>query len=151
MKKMNNHILNIILAGTLIFGYSCDNSEDIVSPEEITYELLTQKTGGWGQSEVEIPYGSATLPSEWVDFSVSFDESKMIPSGHPDGADNVWPSGQYIINESGDRIIRLVDDVEMHIESIDESELTVTFEIPEGVHLDGRVQVLKGKYRFRLK
>jgi hypothetical protein len=55
------------------------------------------------------------------------------------------------MDDQGKEITRLADGIVMRIESVSDLELIVSFEIPEGAVLSGRVQVLKGKYRFRLR
>jgi hypothetical protein len=114
--------------------------------------FLTDKTGGWTGS-VNVPVGSATTADQWTNFKVTFSNTEITTSGFPTGAEAVWPSSAYYLNQDATQITRLshgVDGVVMQVTSLTATSLTVRFTVPAGVVLGGRVQVLSGEYTFTL-
>lgn len=149
MKKFNLGF--IILMSLTVLLSTCEKVENTPTEGELIKKLLTTKSGGWTNPEVDIPVGSATLPEDWINFKAVFDARRIITSGHAPGAEAVWPSSEYVLNEQGNEITRLADGIVMTIESSDEQQIIVSFEVPEGVTASGRTKVLKGKYKFTLR
>lgn len=146
MKRFSSIILSIAIATfTMVFQH-CDNKDE-PSDQEVAQNLLMSKT--WTVSSVSVPAGTATLDSEWANFSVKFNASDMVTNGHPTGAEVVWPSTTYTLNTAGNSITR-GDGVTMTITTLTENNLSVNFQMPLGTEIS-RVAALDGEYTFNLQ
>ena len=110
--------------------------------------LLTAKQ--WVVNTVSVPDNTATTSDDWDNFKVSFTSTSMSTSGHPNGATNVWPSGGYTFNDACTQMTRAADQVVMSV-SVTETTLTVSFTMPPGSEIGGRVESLEGPYTFNMQ
>ncbi len=147
MKKFSLLFLGILSLLVLMTFQNC-GEDDEPTPAEETKNILMSKT--WVYSSVNVPASTATVDSDWSNFSVQFSESTMSTSGHPTGATAVWPSGGYTIGEDGTTLTRTADNVTVVLNPLSESNLTATFTVPAGTELS-RVAALGGEYTFNLK
>ena len=97
-----------------------------------------------------MPLNTATESADWVDFKVSFSASSMTCSDWPTGAEVVWPSGGYTVNDAGDQVTR-ADGIMMVLRPITETNFTSTFTMPPGTEIGGRIASLEGEYTFNMK
>ncbi len=74
----------------------------------------------------------------------------MTTKGHAAGAEAVWPSGGWTMNEAGTEITRDTDNVVMRVLSISASSLRLMFVVADDVSVGGRIAALSGKYTFNL-
>jgi hypothetical protein len=141
MKVLNSIVLSLVTVALLLSVTSCKKKSDDPKPEQ------SELVGTWVATDVSAPAGTATAPGDvWIGFQVVINETLMTTSGHPTGANAVWPSGAYTL--SGSTISR-VDDVDMTINSISATTMSLSFSIPDGV-TTGRVAALDGQYTFNL-
>ena len=147
MKKFSSLVLVIIALSTFVLLQNCDN-KDKETAKERTLRILQSKN--WTVSSVVVPANSATEDSDWVDFTVSFSATNMTASDHPIGAQAVWPSGTYEVNEDGNLITR-GDGVVMTLNPISDSNFTAIFTIENKNLGDSRIASLDGEYRFSMK
>ncbi|MCK5372659.1 MAG: hypothetical protein KAQ62_29045, partial [Cyclobacteriaceae bacterium] len=101
-------------------------------------------------SSVNVPVTSATTDDMWINFKVSFTKTNMTTSGHPTGAQAVWPSGSYTVSEDGKSITRQ-DGVLMSLNPITETNFTSIFTVPDGTEIGSRIAALDGEYTFNMK
>ncbi|MCK5280451.1 MAG: hypothetical protein KAK04_17975, partial [Cyclobacteriaceae bacterium] len=104
MKPLRLTLLSIFAIVAILVFQNCGGS-DPDTPKDITTNILTSKAE-WTVSSVNVPVNSATESSEWLSFKVSFTKTNMTTSGHPTGAQAVWPSGTYTVSEDGKSITR---------------------------------------------
>lgn len=139
-----------IMAIAMFVTFQNCGGDDDESAQDKTIRLLTEKTE-WVADQVTVPSSSATTGSEWNNvFKVSFTKSNMTCSGHPTGAQAVWPSGPYTVSEDGETITRS-DNVAMSVLELTETVFRVTFAVPEGTELGGRIAALDGEYTFNMQ
>jgi len=149
MKKISLTVLSIFILGVLLVFQNCKN-DDKETAKDRTIRILTSKS--WTVSSVNVPPTTATESSDWVDFTISFSESNMTCAGWPTGAQVVWPSGAYSVNDDGDLVTRSSDNVVMTFYPISDTNFTSTFIVPPGTNLgDPRIAALDGEYTFNLK
>ena len=148
MKKLKYSLLILVVFGVLATFENCGGSSDETAKDR-TIRILTAKTE-WTVSSVQTPANTATDPSQWTNFKVSFTKSNMTTSGHPTGAQAVWPSGTYTVSEDGKTITR-GDNIVMLFNPITESNFTATFSVPAGTEIGGRIEALGGDYTFNMK
>ena len=140
--------LSLLLAASFLLLYACGGEKDKETEKELAQNLLISKT--WQINSVTVPTATATESSEWVSFTVSFSNTNMTTSGHPAGAEAVWPSGSYTLSDDG-RTITRSDGVAMHISTLTETSFSVYFNV-EGIELgSGRTLALSGDYSFNMK
>ena len=147
MKKLTFTTLSVLVLIALTLFQNC-NGDDKETEQDRILKILQSKS--WTVSSVVVPSNTATDASEWNNFSVTFSDSNMNTDGHPTGAQAVWPSGTYTLNEAGNIITRS-DGITMTLNPISESNFTAIFNIPEGTHIGGRIAALDGEYRFNMK
>jgi hypothetical protein len=104
----------------------------------------------WVYGSVTTPDNTATIGSDWANFSVLFNGTSMVTTGHATGAGVVWPSTSYTVSEDGKTITR-GDNVAMLITSKSETNLNVVFTVSGGQEIGGRIAALDGEYAFNLK
>ena len=146
MKLLRSILL--ITAVVAFFATFQNCNDDDPSAKEVTENILRSKN--WETSSVTVPANTATDATEWTNFVAAFSESTMTTSGHPTGAEAVWPSGAYTVSEDGLQITR-GDGVVMRITGITETAYTVTFSVPEGTEVGGKLAALDGEYVFNMK
>ena len=120
------------------------------SQKEINTGFLVNKSGGWTLKSITVPVTSATTEDQWVDFKLSVTTSTMTTSGHATGATAVWPSGGWDMDDSG-KTIKRADDVVMSILTLTATSFRVSFSVPDGTEIDGRIASLDGDYIFDLE
>ena len=147
MKKYSLIFLSLAAIFMFLTFQNCGDKND-KTDKEVTEELLKSKA--WVYSSVTTPDNTATIGSDWANFSVQFNGSSMVTSGHATGADVVWPSTTYTVSDDGKTINR-GDNVAMLITSKSETNLNVVFNIPDGTEIGGRIAALGGDYTFNLK
>ena len=148
MKKFRLTVLNLFAIVVLLVFQNCPGS-DPDTPIDVTTNILSGKTE-WTVSSVNVPVNSATESSEWLSFKVSFTKTNMTTSGHPTGAQAVWPSGTYTVREDGKSITR-GDGVIMSLNPITETNFTTRFTITGEDIGGGRIAALDGEYTFNMQ
>jgi hypothetical protein len=146
MKKFSLIFLSIAAVALFLTFQNC-GGDDEKSDKEVTEELLKSKT--WVYSSVTTPDNTATIGSDWANFSVQFNGTAMVTSGHATGAEAVWPSTSYTVSDDGKTISR-GDGVDMLITSKSETNLSVVFTVTGGKQIGGRIAALDGDYAFNL-
>ena len=146
MKNLKISILISVLMCMVICLQSCN--DDDPSDKEVTESLLQSKS--WKASSVVVPDNTATDSDDWLSFIVSFNATMMNTSGHPAGAEGVWPSGSYAVSDDGKSITRQ-DGAVVTITNISETNFTATFAVPKGTEINGRVAALDGEYIFNME
>lgn len=146
MKKIRVFLSIMVLFG-LISLIGCGGG-DPETDKEKAMKLLTAKQ--WVVNTVSVPANTATTADDWDNFKVSFTQTNMSTSGHPTGATVVWPSGGYTMNDAATQITRTSDQVVMSF-SVSETALSVSFSMPPGTEIGGRVESLEGPYTFNMK
>ena len=138
--------------GALMLFANCDggSSGGGTTPEEDLMALLQSKTWSASANSVSVPANSATIDSDWDNFTVSFGTSTMSTNGHPTGANVVWPTGSTWTLTDITTITR-GDGVAMTIVTATTSNLVVRFTMPPGTEIGGRVASLEGEYTFNLQ
>ncbi len=149
MKKIGLAFFSLAAIGLFLTFQNCGGGGDDPTPAEKTKELLMSRT--WTYSSVNTPDNTATIDSDWTNFSVQFGESTMTTSGHPTGATAVWPGGGYSISDDGKTVTRSADNVQMIINPLTESNMTASFTVADDVQIGGRIAALGGDYTFNLK
>ncbi len=147
MKILRLTALSLIAVTTLLFFQNCDDKNK-ESAMEVTKRILTSKT--WVYGSVNTPDNSATIGTDWVEFTVSFTETNMTTAGHYTGAEAVWPSGTYTVSEDGKSVTRQ-DGIVMQLNPISETNFTSIFSVPPGTEIGGRIAALGGEYTFNMK
>ena len=147
MKTIGFALIFISLICALLIFQNCSDS-DGASEKDVTERILQSKN--WEVASVMVPNNTATESDDWVNFMVSFTGTNMTASGHPSGAEVVWPSGSYTVSEDGKMITR-GDGVLMNLTSISELSFTASFSLPEGTVIGGRIAALDGDYVFNMK
>lgn len=147
MKKVRIAIFSIAVLSLLATFQNCGGSSD-EDPATVTKNILMSKT--WVYSSVNTPDNTATIGTDWENFTVKFNESDMVASGQATGASAVWPSTSYTVSEDGKTITR-GDGVSMLFNPISETNFTSTFTVPDGTELGGRIAALGGDYTFNMK
>ena len=147
MKKISLSVLSVFIIGVLLVFQNCGNKDDETAKQR-TERILTSKN--WTVSSVNVPVNTATESTDWVDFTVSFNASSMTTTQHPTGAQVVWPSGGYTVNEGGDQVTR-ADGIMMFINPITDTNFTATFTMPSGTEIGARIASLEGEYTFNMK
>jgi hypothetical protein len=148
MKKAGLFLLGMMAIAVFMTFQNCGGDDD-ESAKDKTIRLLTEKTE-WTVQSVSVPAGSATTSTDWTSFKISFTKSNMTCSGHPTGAQAVWPSGPYTVSEDGETITRS-DAVAMSVLELTETAFRVNFSVPEGTELGGRIAALDGEYTFNMQ
>ena len=148
MKPLRLTLLSIFAIVAILVFQNCGGS-DPDTPKDVTTNILIGKTE-WTVSSVNVPVNSATESSEWLSFKVSFTKTNMTTSGHPTGAQAVWPSGTYTVSEDGKSITRQ-DGVLMSLNPITETNFTSIFTVPDGTEIGSRIAALDGEYTFNMK
>ncbi len=147
MKTLRYTFLVFFAIATILFFQNC--SKESVNPIEENTNKLRAKTQ-WTVSSVNVPINSATLSSDWANFTVSFTETNMTTSGFPTDAQAVWPSGTYEMSTDG-TIATRQDGVVMTLNPLTETNFTASFSVDEGVVLGGRLAALDGEYIFNMQ
>lgn len=147
MKKFSLILLSFVAVAVLLTFQNCGGSDE-KTEKEVTEELLMSKT--WVYGSVTTPDNTATIGSDWANFSVLFNGTSMVTTGHATGAGVVWPSTSYTVSEDGKTITR-GDNVAMLITSKSETNLNVVFTVSGGQEIGGRIAALDGEYAFNLK
>jgi len=149
MKKISFALLGALIVGLFLTFQNCGGGSD-PDPNAEARELLMSKS--WSYSSVNTPDNTATIGSDWDNFSVQFGESNMTPTGHATGAEAVWPSTSYTVTNDGKTISR-GDGVEMLVTTLSETNLVVVFTLSGGNEIGGgsRIAALDGEYTFNLK
>lgn len=154
MKNIKYILLNLFLA---VFIISFNNCEDKKTPEpdlttkEIKTGFLVNKSNGWSSKSMTVPSISATTEDQWEDFKLSVSASTMSTSGHATGANAVWPSGGWEMSEDGNTITRTSDDVVMSVLTLTATSFRVSFTVPDGTEINGRITSMDGDYTFDLE
>ncbi len=148
MKRVRLTALSIFAIASLLLFQNCDETDEKTA-KEILIEILTGKTE-WTVASVVVPDGTATDATDWDSFKVKFTSSNMTTSGHPTGAEAVWPTGIYTVADDGKTVTR-ADDVVMTISPASESGFTARFTVPDGTDIGGRIAALGGDYTFNMK
>lgn len=147
MKLLRSILLLIAVFAFLGTLQNCTDDDDPTA-KEVTETILQSKN--WEASSVTVPVNTATDGADWASFKASFSTSSMTTSGHPTGAEAVWPSGAYTVSENGLQITR-GDGVVMTISGLTETGYSVSFSVPEGTEIGGRISALDGDYVFNMK
>lgn len=147
MKKFSLILLSFAAVAVFLTFQNCGGTEE-KTEKEVNEEFLMSKT--WVYSSVTTPDNTATIGSDWANFSVQFNGTSMVANGHATGAEVVWPSSTYTVSEDGKTITR-GDNVAMLITSISETNLNVVFTVSGGQEIGGRIAALDGEYAFNLK
>ena len=147
MKILKLAALSLFAVTALMFFQNCDNKNE-ESAMDVTKRILQSKT--WVYGSVNTPDNSATIGTDWVDFTVSFTETNMTTAGHYTGAEAVWPSGTYTVSEDGKTVTRQ-DGVAMFLNPISETNFTAIFTVPPETVIGGRIAALGGEYTFNMK
>jgi hypothetical protein len=145
MKSIQTILSLVVLAG-LIGLVGCNGGDGETEKDRVL--KLLKKT--WTYNSVVVPPQTATEGTDWVGFNVTFSDTNMTTGGHPTGATVIWPSGTFSLSDDGKRITRQ-DGVVMTITTLTENAFSVTFTMPAGTEISGRVQALDGDYTFNLK
>lgn len=146
MKTFKSILFSVAIIGFFVLSGCPDNKED--SDYDKALKLLKSKI--WEVSSVVVPPQTATLPEDWANFTVSFSDTNMNTSGHATGAEAVWPTGTFTLSQDGKSITRS-DDVVMTILTLTETSFNVTFTVPVGTEIPGRIAALDGDYTFNMK
>jgi hypothetical protein len=147
MKKFSLILLSFTAVAVFLTFQNCGGTDE-KTEKEVTEELLMSKT--WVYGSVTTPDNTATIGSDWANFSVLFNGTSMVTTGHATGAGVVWPSTSYTVSEDGKTITR-GDNVAMLITSKSETNLNVVFTVSGGQEIGGRIAALDGEYAFNLK
>jgi hypothetical protein len=148
MKKVRIAILSIAAIALLVTFQNCGGSDEPDDPATVTKNILMSKT--WTVTNVSVPANTATLGSDWADFTVRFNANDMVTSGHPTGASAVWPSTTYTVSADGKSVSR-GDGVTMLLNPVVENNFTAIFAVPQGTEIGGRIEALGGDYTFNMK
>jgi len=146
MKSLNNILSLVVVAGLFTF-MDCGSGGNETAKDK-AMKLLMSKT--WTVESATVPSSTATEESDWQNFTVKFSNTYMTTAGHPTGASYVWPSGTYTLSDDGKTISRS-DGVDITVITLTESAFSVTFTVPAGTVLGGRVAALDGDYTFNMK
>lgn len=138
-----------VLIGLTVIS-SCNKKKTTPNLKERNTTYINNKADGWILESIVLPSNSATIEDDWTNFTLTSSSTMMNTSGHATGAEAVWPSSSWIINDEGNEITRTTDNVVMKIVNISESTLIVTFAISGDVHLNARIAALGGDYTFTL-
>jgi len=149
MKILKSTLLAFAAFGLLFFASCGGDNGGGQTPQEKLIETLKSKQ--WALSSILLPDVNATEESDWDNFKVTFSSNSMTTSGHPVVATKVWPGGDYSITDNADGIVRAVDGITMHINTASSTKLSVTFTMPPGTEIGGRVAALDGEYTFVLE
>jgi hypothetical protein len=143
-------IANKVTKGFAIPNYIPDFPTEIepCDTRTIISNILQSKT--WVYSSVNTPDNTATIGTDWQNFTVKFNASDMVTSGHTTGALAVWMSTSYTVSEDGKTVIR-GDGVSMLLNPISETNFTATFTIPAGTMTQDGTLPLGGDYTFNMK
>ena len=148
--KVFKFLLLVLAAGSTLFFANCGGGSEEPTQEEVMRNTLVNNSP-WTLSSVALPPVNATEESEWANFTVSFTNTNMTTSNYPVGASAVWPTSAWSFTSDLSGIIRASDGVTMTINTLNESTLNVTFTIPEGTEIGGRVAALDGEYTFDME
>ena len=149
MKTVKYIFLVLILAFFSISLYNCGGDDPKSKKEELT-EYLVNKSTGWSLKSIVVPLSSATTEDQWVGFKLTVSSNTMSTSGHATGAIGVWPTGGWTMDENG-RTITRADGVVMSIITLTAINFSVSFTVPDGTEIGGRVASLDGDYIFNLQ
>ncbi len=150
MKNTIRYSILIYVVPLFLLTFSnCSKTEEESIKDKLS-RYLTEKSGGWSLASIIVPLNTATTEDDWMDFKLTVTTTNMNTSGHPIGADAVWPSGSWMMNDKGTTITR-GDGVVMDIISLTESKFTVSFIVPDGTEIGGRIAALNGEYIFNLE
>lgn len=151
--KSFTQILFLAVLCALFTISACDDNGDPKTPDKKTENtnLLVNK-GAWNASMVDVPDGTATESADWDGFSVTFTATSMTTSGHAPNSTVVWPSGEWSWkDDNANTIVRASDGIEMQVNELTASKLSVTFTMPDGTETTGRIHALDGEYTFVLE
>jgi len=144
----------IVAAIIPMFIMSCgDDGGEMTEEERKTAYLTGNDT--WTVKSVVVPSGTATTDDDWNGFEVEFTGSQLTTSGHPTGANVVWPSGSWVFNDDVSKIILTPSGggnaIELTIITLNETSLSVRRVVPAGTEIGSRVAALGGEYTFNLE
>ena len=153
MKTIRNICLILSLTVFIISFNNCN--EDKPEPpdpttKEIKTDFLVNKSNDWTLKSITVPSISATTEDQWVNFKLSVSLSSMTTSGHASGATAVWPSGGWTMSEDAKTITR-ADGVVMSVLTLTATSFRVSFTVPDGTEISGRIAALDGDYVFELE
>ena len=148
MKKLSLAVVCLFAIGVLIVFQNCNGNKDETAKER-TERILMSKI--WEVSSVNVPVNTATESDDWIDFTVSFSESSMTCAGWPTGAQAVWPSGGYTVNDDGNLVTRTSDGIVMTLNPISDTNFTAIFTISGEEIGGGRIASLDGEYTFNMR
>jgi hypothetical protein len=145
MKQIKIIILSAIVAGVAML-MSCGGGDDPSPQQQMTNQLVN---GGeaWRASGGTVTVDGSNVTSDWSGFTITFTEDTYTTSGSL--ASEVWPSsGTWdFANETTTSNLQRGDGTSMNV-SIDNNELTITFDAPWGIN--GRTTSIGGGYIFIL-
>lgn len=153
MKTIKYILLILCMAIFVLSFYSCKDDETKPEPtqKEIKTGFLVNKPNDWTLKSITVPSISATTEDQWINFKLSVTLPSMTTSGHASGATAVWPSGGWEMSEDGNAITRTSDDIVMSVLTLTATSFRVSFTVPDGTKISGRVAALDGDYIFDLE
>ena len=153
--KTIKYVLLILCLAIFIISFNNCGEDEPEPPDPTTKEIrtgfLVNKSNDWSLKSITVPSISATTEDQWIDFKLSVSTSTMSTSGHATGANAVWPSGGWEMSEDGNTITRTSDDVVMSVLTLTATSFRVSFTVPDGTEINGRIASLDGDYIFDLE
>lgn len=153
MKKTTQLLTALVFCSLIIFiGCNRNNGTDDPDPRDVQAALLT--TGTWSLSSATV---DGTAREEWTGFTLGFaynndsDQGTMTASGVPsdEGADAVFANGNWTFDGTDENadvgVIVRADGIEMSITTLNETTLTLSFNVPEA---SGRIASFDGNWVF---
>jgi hypothetical protein len=142
-KMKASYFVSIAMATGLLFLVSCKKDSHLTAQEKATAML----TSGTWQSPV-VTVDGVDYSDVYKDFSIKFDKTTYTTtSGAP-----VWKaSGTWVFLNEEATLMKLNNDREVEINSIDDDFLELSFQWNEDTFEPGRVSSVKGKQKFKLK
>lgn len=130
---------SLILAAVFISG-----CQDELTPKEQAESLLT--SGTWDSPVVSVD--GVDYTNLYTNFSIVFKGQTYTSYG----GSPLWPaSGTWQIRDDAGKILELDGKLEMHISSLTEADLELTFEWESSTFASGRVKSVGGTNIFKLK
>ena len=148
--KTIKYFLLLNLGVFLLCFSNCGEETPEPTQKEIKTGYLINKSNGWVLKSITVPINSATTEDQWVNFKLTVSLSTMSTSGHPSGANVVWPTGGWTMDDNGNTITR-ADGVVMSVLTLTATNFRVSFTVPEGTDIGGRIAALDGDYVFDLE